>query len=90
MNPSYRKLQTKKPDFRINNPSEFSSQHSQGHKRVSPSLPDSSSKMTAEYAMMWDNPEDRQYIMARFKSFDMTGLSNMNSGNQVSPQKQLS
>lgn len=36
---------------------------------------------------MWENQEDRTRVMARFRSFDMTGMTNYNSGNYRSPSQ---
>ena len=47
----------------------------------------SESKLTQQYSQMWENEEDRQRVMARFRSFDMTGLSQYNSYNQRSPSQ---
>ena len=33
------------------------------------------SKLTQHYSQMWENEEDRQRVMARFRSFDMTGMT---------------
>jgi len=36
---------------------------------------------------MWENEDDRQRVMARFRSFDMTGMTKFNSYNQRSPSQ---
>mgnify|MGYP000869993558 CR=1 FL=1 len=40
---------------------------------------------TQDYERMWENESDRQRVMARFRSFDMTGMTEFNSYNQRSP-----
>ena len=47
----------------------------------------SDSKLTQHYSQMWENEEDRQRVMARFRSFDMTGLTQFNSHNYRSPSQ---
>ena len=36
---------------------------------------------------MWEDEEDRQRVMARFRSFDMTGMTKHNSYNNRSPSQ---
>ena len=45
------------------------------------------SKLTQHYSQMWENEEDRQRVMARFRSFDMTGMTKFNSYNMRSPSQ---
>ena len=45
------------------------------------------SKLTQHYSQMWENEEDRQRVMARFRSFDMTGMTKVNSYNIRSPSQ---